>query len=74
MKIWDDYRKVLDVIDSCLTVEQLKVALKMLGFWYDKYGDYHVYETTYHNQIKLKYFKLGGFDVNELPFKIVKLW
>ena len=73
MKIWDDYRKVLDVIDSCLTIEQLKAALKMLGFWHAKYGDDQVYENTYRNQIKIKYSKLGGFDASELPFKIIKL-
>lgn len=73
MKVWDDYRKVLDVVDSCLTIEQLKAALKMLEFWYTKYGDYQVYETTYRNQIKIKYSKLGGFDDSELSFKIIKL-
>jgi hypothetical protein len=30
MKIWEDYKKVLSVIDSCVTIEQLKGASRML--------------------------------------------
>ena len=42
MEIWKDYYKVLDVIDSCRTVEQLKGASRMLGFWRDKHLDEQV--------------------------------
>lgn len=73
MNIWFDYQKVLDVIDSCKTIEQLKVALKMLGFWYDKYMDYQIYHNTCNTHIKIKYSELGGFDFNELEFKFFKI-
>lgn len=66
MKIWWDYNKVLNVIDSCTTIEQLKAALKMLGFWYDKYEDYQVYENTCRTHIDNKFYELGGIDTNEL--------
>ena len=69
MKIWEDYQKVLDVIDSCKTIEQLKVASKMLGFWYDKYLDTQIYLNTCRTYIEIKYSELGGFDINELSFK-----
>jgi hypothetical protein len=39
MKIWEDYKKVLRVIDSCRTIEQLKGASKMLLLWSNKYLD-----------------------------------
>lgn len=73
MKIWDDYRRVLDVIDSCQNTEQLKTALKMLGFWYDKYLDYQVYQHTCRTHVKLKYSNLGGVNINEMPFKNIVL-
>jgi hypothetical protein len=66
MKIWKDYQKVLDVIDSCKTIGQLKVALKMLGFWYDKYLDYQIYQNTCRTHIEFKFYELGGVDTNDL--------
>lgn len=66
MKIWEDYQKVLNVIDSCNTTEQLKVALKMLGFWYDKYLDYQIYQNACRNHIESKFYELGGVDTNDL--------
>ncbi len=54
MEIWKDYYKVLDVIDSCRTVEQLKGASRMLGFWRDKHLDEQVYASTYVNHVEKK--------------------
>ena len=70
MKIWEDYQKVLDVIDSCKTIGQLKVALKMLGFWYDKYLDYQIYQNACRTHIEFKFYELGGVNRNELEYKI----
>jgi hypothetical protein len=69
MEIWKDYYKVLDVIDSCVTIEQLKCASKMLGFWLDKHMDYQVYNKTFKNRLKIKYKELNGHDFSELPYK-----
>ena len=71
MEIWNDYYKVLDVIDSCLTIEQLKGASRMLGFWLDKHMDNHVYINTFKNHIENKYLTLNGMDISELPFKSI---
>jgi hypothetical protein len=65
MKIWVDYIKVLSVIDSCNTTEQLKSAAKFLALWYDKYLDYPIYRNTF-SGIEEKFFDLGGVDSNEL--------
>lgn len=45
---------MLDVIDSCRTVEQLKGASRMLGFWRDKHLDEQVYASTYVNHVEKK--------------------
>lgn len=65
MKIWRDYRKVLDVIDSCVTIEQLKAASKFLNLWYEKYLDHQVYKNTF-SIVEDKFFNLGGVDPNDL--------
>lgn len=69
MKIWFDYYKVIDVIDSCKTIEQLKGASRMLGFWLDKYLDYQVYTNTYKNHVEKKFKELNGKEINTIPFK-----
>jgi len=69
MEIWSDYNKVLNVIDSCKNIEQLKSATKMLNLWYFKYKDSKVYHNTYRNKIQNKFYKLGGINLNELPFE-----
>jgi hypothetical protein len=69
MEIWKDYYKVLNVIDSCETIEQLKGAARMLGFWLDKHMDYQVYNKTFKSRLKVKYKELSGCDFNELPYK-----
>jgi len=69
MEIWKDYYKVLDVIDSCRTIEQLKGASRMLGLWLDKHLDRQVYFTTFNNHIKNKFIELDGLEFNDIPFK-----
>lgn len=67
MKQWFDYYKVLDVIDSCETIEQLNTATKMLGLWYQMHQDPYIYRNTYKNVIYTKFYTLGGVNVNDLP-------
>jgi len=69
MKIWSDYYKVLDVIDSCKTIEQLKGASKMLGFWLDKHMDRQVYSNTFSNHIEKKFKELNGKEFYKIPYK-----
>lgn len=66
MKIWDDYKKVLKVISSCNTIEQLKGASKMLVFWSKKYLDDGVYSNTFKNHIEKRFYELGGIDINDI--------
>lgn len=54
MDIWTDYYKVINVIESCRTEEQLKGASKMLSFWRDKHLDEQVYTSTYRNHVQKK--------------------
>lgn len=63
MKIWEDYKKVLSVIDSCVTIEQLEVASKMLTFWSNKYLDEQVYLNTFRNHIEKKFKELNGLGI-----------
>jgi hypothetical protein len=63
MKIWEDYKKVLSVIDSCVTIEQLEVASKMLTFWSKKYLDEQVYLNTFRNHIEKKFKELNGLGI-----------
>lgn len=65
MKIWDDYKKVLKVINSCRTIEQLKGASKMLMFWSNKYLDDRIYSSTFKNHIEKKFYELGGADISD---------
>ena len=58
MKIWSDYYKVLDVIDSCVTLEQLRGALRMLELWKNKHLDEKVYSTTLQNHVYKKFKEL----------------
>lgn len=67
LKIWSDYYKVLDVIDSCKTIEQLKGASRMLGFWLDKHMDGQVYSKTFENHIEKKFKELNGKEINQIP-------
>ena len=69
MNIWDDYEKVLSVINSCQTTEQLKSAAKFLGLWYDKHLDYRIYQNTYVSYLETKFFELGGVDTSVLIYK-----
>lgn len=69
MKIWSDYYKVLDVIDSCKTIEQLNGAAKMLIFWLDKHLDNQVYSNTFRNHIEKKFKKLNGKEIDLLPYR-----
>ena len=73
MEIWNDYYKVLDVIRSCNTVEQLKGASRMLGFWLDKHMDNHVYLTTFTNHIETKFKELKGGDISEIPYRTIEV-
>jgi len=66
MKIWDDYKKVLKVINSCKTIEQLKGASKMLTFWSNKYLDDGVYSSTFKSHIEKKFYELGGVDISDV--------
>lgn len=66
MKIWDDYKKVLKVINSCRTIEQLKGASKMLTFWSNKYLDDGVYSITFKNHIEKRFYELGGIDISDV--------
>jgi hypothetical protein len=68
MKIWEDYKKVLSVIDSCVTIEQLKGASKMLLLWSNKYLDDGMYSSTFKNHIQKKFYELGGIDPNDLYY------
>jgi len=68
-----DYYKVLDVIESCKTIEHLKCATKMLGLWYDKHLDYEIYSKTFSNQVKNKFSELNGDDITKLPYKSIKI-
>ena len=58
--IWRDYYKVLDVINSCRTLEQLKGASKMLELWRNKYLDDQVFSSTYKNHVQKKIKELNG--------------
>jgi hypothetical protein len=69
MRIWDDYKKVLSVIDSCVTIEQVESASKFLTLWYKKYLDHQVYKNTF-SIVEDKFFNLGGVDLNDLYKKI----
>jgi hypothetical protein len=69
-----DYYKVLDVIDSCVTIPHLESATKMLVLWYEKHLDYEIYTKTFSNQIKNKFLELNGDDITKLPFKTVETW
>jgi len=71
MEIWKDYYKVLDVIDSCVTIEQLKGASKMLGFWLDKHLDNQVYMSTYKNHVEKKFKELNGEEFDKIPHKVI---
>jgi hypothetical protein len=66
MKIWEDYKKVLSVIDSCVTIEQLKGASKMLMFWSNKHLDDVVYSSTFKNHIEKRFYELGGVDISDV--------
>ena len=74
MKIWSDYYKVIKVIDSCLTVEQLKSASKMLGFWLDVHKDNIVYRNTLTNHIEKKFKELGGSDFTSIPSRSQEIY
>lgn len=67
MKQWFDYYKVLDVIDSCETIEQLKSATKMLGLWYQMHKDFYIYDSTFKSKIRDKFYGLGGVNIDDLP-------
>lgn len=71
MKIWDDYRKVLSVIDSCKTITQLEGASRMLIFWLDMHMDNHVYRNTFNTYIKIKFKELNGQEFDKIPYKEV---
>lgn len=64
MDIWKDYYKVLDVIDSCRTVDQLKGAEKMLELWRDKHLDEQVFSSTYRNHVQKKLKELNEKEYN----------
>ena len=66
MKIWEDYKKVLSVIDSCVTIEQLKGASKMLMFWSNKHLDDGFYSITFKNHIEKRFYELGGVDISDV--------
>ena len=66
MKIWEDYKKVLSVIDSCVSIEQLKGASKMLMFWSNKHLDDGVYSSTFKNHIEKRFYELGGVDISDV--------
>lgn len=74
MKIWSDYYKVIDVIDSCETIDQLKSASKMLGFWLDKHKDSLVYHKTLTNHIQKKFNELGGENFNSIPSRTKEIY
>ena len=74
VKIWYDYNKVIDVIDSCQTIEQLKCAARMLVFWLDKHLDAQVYRSTFKNHIEKKFKELNGEEISEIPFKAVEIY
>jgi len=75
MKIWDDYRKVLSVIDSCFSsfsaITQLEGASRMLIFWLDMHMDTHVYRNTFNTYIKIKFKELNGQEFDKIPYKEV---
>jgi hypothetical protein len=73
MKIWTDYYKVLDVIDSCITVEQLNGASRMLILWLDKHLDYQVYSSTFRNHIEKKFKELNGEEFDKIPYREVTI-
>jgi hypothetical protein len=66
--IWKDYYKVLDVIDSCVTLQQLEGASRMLRFWFDKHSDLHVYNNTIKNKIEPKFKEIGGKNIDTLIY------
>ena len=73
MEIWKDYYKVIDVINSCQTIEQLKCASRMLGFWLNNHSDTQVYQNTFINVIKKKFNELNGEDITEIPFIMINI-
>ena len=74
MKIWSDYYKVIKVIDSCVTIEQLKSASKMLGFWFDIHKDSIVYRNTLINHIEKKFSELGGTNLDSIPSRTKQIY
>ena len=71
MKIWKDYYKVLAVIDSCKTVDQLNSASKMLILWLEMHLDRQVYSSTFINHIEKKFKELNGKEFDKIPYKEV---
>ena len=74
LEIWSDYYKVLDVINSCKTIEQLKGASRMLGFWLDKHMDRQVYSNTFETHIERRFKELNGKEVDKIPYREITVY
>lgn len=73
-KIWVDYYKVLDTIDSCVTIEQLKGASRMLIFWLDLHLDNEIYRTTFRTHVERKFKQLNGEEIDTIPYKEILIY